>query len=62
VTNGTPRSSSDQGRLIIGGVFIVAGIAWVVAMILPGFFDIRVIGPLALIGFGGVLAASGIGR
>jgi len=62
VGNDARRRAPDQARLVIGGLFIAVGIVWAIAMVLPGFLDIGVIGPLALIGFGAVLAASGVER
>ena len=63
---GDPPAASDQvrvtidrdrGRLIAGSLLVGLGVLWVVGTVLPRFMQMRIVGPLALIGLGVLLLA-----
>ncbi len=42
----------SRSRRMLGIVLVVAGVVWLLALLAPGFLDIRIVGPVAFIAAG----------
>ena len=57
-----PAGGGAGARLVLGGVLIVLGAFMLFRLLVPGFFELKVLGPLLLVGVGVAVIAQAMQR